>query len=132
MQTMTYTNDGDGKQPRTWTVDNAPNLPVTPEWCRRASDRYRELGYTQTTLAKQLGVAQSNVSDTLGGRSTYSRLVLPLCEVLSIEPPVAVLEDAEIAEFYRLAMELHRDAPEYLRSQVAAIRALLQGLRDRK
>lgn len=48
--------------------------------------RMRELGYTQGTMAKELGITANSFTNKVKGRSNFTQLeILSMCEKLSID-----------------------------------------------
>lgn len=78
-------------------VDDFPELATNAEWRGIMQRARKDHGYSQETFAKMLSVSQPLISKIESGETAASKLVIPICQMLSIPLPEHFVDEAERA-----------------------------------
>jgi transcriptional regulator with XRE-family HTH domain len=70
-----------------------PEVATTPYWIDLVIAARKARGWTQTDLGRRVGVGQPTISKLETGESKTSSLVHPICDVLKIQLPYALIID---------------------------------------
>jgi transcriptional regulator with XRE-family HTH domain len=98
-----------------------PELATNAEWRSLMTRARKTYGFTQQQLADKLGVSQAIISKIESGETGSSKLVMPICETLSIPEPVH-LTDPDEREWMQLGRVLRARNPEQARAALKARR----------
>jgi transcriptional regulator with XRE-family HTH domain len=98
----------------------AGEIALTDQFQQKMIEARKRRGWSQSELARRIGISQPAVSNIEEGRASSSRYVLSICEVLEIDPPIHVRDQA-LAEWLEAGGRLLRANPALFRSTLSMI-----------
>lgn len=107
--------------------DDLPELATNDEWRGIMMRARKAHGMTQTELANQLGVSQAIISKIESGETGASKLVQPICEVLSIPTPIHMTDPDERA-WLQLGRVLRAKNPDQARAALRLVETMVKSL----
>lgn len=107
--------------------DDLPELATNAEWRGIMVRARKAYGMTQQQLADKFHVSQAIISKIESGETASSKLVLPICETLSIPQPVHMTDPDEL-HWMQLGRVLRAKAPDQARAALRLIETLAETL----
>lgn len=104
-----------------------PEVPTTEEWCELMRAVRRKKKMSQAALGAAVGVSQAQISDIENYVSKSSSVILAICRVLGIDPPV-VTESILQRRWVDAGRVLAARSPTAFRRQLEFVEGLVSDL----
>jgi transcriptional regulator with XRE-family HTH domain len=110
-----------------------PEVATTPYWIDLVVKARKAKGWNQTELGRRVGVGQPTISKLETGESKTSALVHPICDVLKIQLPYALINDDLERRWIEVGRELRslKGGERIFESRVKGAEDLLEAMTPR-
>jgi transcriptional regulator with XRE-family HTH domain len=107
--------------------DDLPELATNEDWRGIMVRARKAYGWSQSHLADQLKVSQAIISKIESGETSASKLIQPICQLLSIPQPLHLTDPDERA-WMQLGRVLRAKNPDQARAALQLVETMVKAL----
>lgn len=107
--------------------EDDPEIGTNEHWRGLLVRARKDHGLTQQQLGDKVGVSQVMISKIESGESSSSKLVIPICRLLSIPPPAYFLDDWQ-QRWYELGHVLRFRDPDQADAAIRLVESMTKRL----